>query len=214
MLDLCKTYVVEFDWRILETIDKGIDAYIYGGEDNFDTYPVPGIVAGDSGKAHFPLTLLSGSNFRVSFTLGGGGGKVTIDSIRVIQAGAGPWRRDFENGFVLVNPIHRSYTFSKAEVVGERMRTGIKLILGTQAPLVNNGQPVSGSLTLEPFEAIILLADQTPYENQLRKVYLPVTVKQQMKRSRVVCFLLVFALGREMLSEFVPSATMLNHLIN
>lgn len=48
------------------------------------------------------------------------------------------------------------------ELAGALNRTGIKRILGTQAPDINNGQPVTGTLTLQPFDAIILLADHIP----------------------------------------------------
>ena len=77
---------------------------------------------------------------------------------------AGPWRRDFENGFVLVNPLNTPYNFTWDELTGSFNRTNIKRILGTQAPEVNNGQPVTDTLTLNPFDAIILLADPIPLE--------------------------------------------------
>jgi len=32
---------------------------------------------------------------------------------------AGPWRRDFENGFVLVNPLNKAYTFTYEELTGD-----------------------------------------------------------------------------------------------
>jgi hypothetical protein len=51
------------------------------------------------------------------------------------------------------------HTFSGAELAGTLNRTGVHRIKGTQAPDINNGQGVSGGLTLAPFDAIILLAD-------------------------------------------------------
>ena len=90
-----------------------------------------------------------------------GGGKIAIDDIRVTEGGAGPWRRGFENGFVLVNSLNHPYTFTSEELTGSYSRTGIKRILGTQAPDVNNGEPVTDTLTLQPFDAIILLSDHT-----------------------------------------------------
>ncbi len=125
-------------------------------------YFIPGVVTGDSGHAIFPMTLGQGSNQRLTFDLFGGGGKVAIDNIKVTRGGAGPWRRDFENGFVLVNPLNKPYTFTLDELSGDFGRIGIKRILGTQAPEVNNGQAVTGTLTLEPFDAIVLLADHIP----------------------------------------------------
>ena len=52
--------------------------------------------------------------------------------------------------------------FGPSELAGDLIRTGIKRILGTQAPDVNNGEPVNDTLTLQPFDAIILLADPIP----------------------------------------------------
>jgi hypothetical protein len=62
----------------------------------------------------------------------------------------------------LVNPLNKPYTFTVDELAGIFNRTGIKRILGTVAPDVNNGQLVADDLTLEPFDAIILLADPIP----------------------------------------------------
>lgn len=157
-----ETYVVEFDWRILESLDNSLVVYIWDGSTDVPGYPVPGVVVGDSGRALFPMTLGTGGNQRLSFDLIGGGGKVAIDNVRVTRGDAGPWRRDFENGFVLVNPINKPYTFTTEELAGNLGRTGIRRILGTQAPDVNNGQPVTSTLTLAPFDAIILLADPIP----------------------------------------------------
>jgi hypothetical protein len=157
-----ETYVVKFDWKIIESLDGQLSAYIWDGNKEATKYFVPGVVIGDSGTAYFPTTLGSSSNYRLSFDLFGGGGKIAIDNIRVQEGGTGPWRRDFENGFVLVNPINKPYTFTQDELAGSFNRTGIKRILGTQAPDVNNGQFVTDSLTLEPFDAIILLADSIP----------------------------------------------------
>src|SRR6185437_13884807 len=95
----------------------------------------------------------------VSVVIIGGGGKVAIDNVTLSLGGVGMWRRDFENGFVLVNPFNQPHTFTAAELAGAMNRSGVHRIKGTQAPDVNNGQPVSGSLTLGAFDAVILLAD-------------------------------------------------------
>jgi hypothetical protein len=152
------TYVVELDWEVLETIDDRFSITVSGSEDKLGSYGLPEVFAGESGSIRFPVTLNHGSSFKLELALYSGGGKVAIDNIKIYEGGAGPWRRDFENGFVLVNPLNKAYTFSTEELAGEFDRTGIKRILGTQAPEVNNGQPVTDTLTLEPFDAIILLA--------------------------------------------------------
>ena len=59
----------------------------------------------------------------------------------------------------MVNPLNKPYNFNATELSGPFSRNQIKRILGTQDPTVNNGQPVTESLTLQPFDAIILLAE-------------------------------------------------------
>jgi hypothetical protein len=164
VLDPNTTYLVEFDWKILETLDDKFTAYIWDGINNTPEYWMPGVVAGDSGHAIFPITTGSRSGYRLTLQLMNGGGRVAIDNLTIMQGGVGPWRRDFENGFVLVNPIHQPYTFSLEELAGEFGRTGIKRILGTQAPDVNNGQEQTEEFTLQPFDAIIFLADHVSQE--------------------------------------------------
>jgi putative glycosyl hydrolase-like family 15 (GHL15) protein/Ig-like domain-containing protein len=151
-----KTYVVEFDWRVLSTLDDHLKVDVSNG--GTGSYWVPGVVSGDTGRAHFPVTLQAGSGYRIHFVLLGGG-RVAIDNVRVTEGGAGPWRRDFERGIALVNPLNRPYTFSAAELAGSVGRTGIRRILGAQDSGTNNGQPVGASLTLGPANAIVLLAD-------------------------------------------------------
>jgi hypothetical protein len=117
-------------------------------------------MTGDSGTARFPFTISTSAAWMLRFTKVAGRGSIAIDNLRVYRGKGGPWRRDFENGFVLVNPFNEPYTFTPAELAGAFQRTGIRRILGTQAPTVNTGQAVTGSLTLQPFDAIILLANR------------------------------------------------------
>ncbi|HLY17192.1 MAG TPA: IPT/TIG domain-containing protein [Bryobacteraceae bacterium] len=148
-----KTYFVSFDWQILSTLDAGM--FIGAAT---DSYRLPGTVTGDSGTAQFPLTTPASGSWTFTWALDGAG-QVAIRNVKVSDGGFGPWRRDFENGFVLVNPLLQPHTFSASDLAGTLNRTGIHRINGTQAPDVNNGQPVSDGLTLAPFDAIILLAD-------------------------------------------------------
>ena len=158
-----KTYVVEFDWEILETLDFRFTASFTCSEGILGLYTLPEVIEGESGSIRFPVTLNYGNDFKLNFLLNNGG-KVAIDNIKMYEGGAGPWRRDFENGFVLVNPINKEYTFSAEELSGEVGRTGIKRILGTQAPDVNTGEAETDTLRLQPFDAIILLADSISKE--------------------------------------------------
>jgi uncharacterized protein (TIGR03437 family) len=121
-------------------------------------YTAPGKVAGEHGTAHVPFTIPSAGPWSAAIYVVNGG-KVAIDNVTITEGNVGPWRRDFENGLVLVNPLADPHSFSASDLAGTLNRTGLHRILGTQAPDVNNGQPVTGTLTLNSFDAIILLAD-------------------------------------------------------
>ncbi|HSP70255.1 MAG TPA: hypothetical protein VLN48_21170, partial [Bryobacteraceae bacterium] len=151
------TYLLTFDWKVLETLDHPLSFNVRGSR-QLDSFRVPWVVTGDFGTVHFPFVISSSDAWSIGINMSGGG-KVAIDNIGVVRGGVGPWRRDFENGFVLVNPLPQPRTFSATELAGTLNRTVIHRIKGTQAPDVNNGQPVTGDLTLGAFDAIILLAD-------------------------------------------------------
>ncbi len=155
------TYLLVFDWRILETLDArwGLQVSVTGPNGTLDSASANQCVSGDSGTISFPFTMPASGNWGIRFAITGGGGKAAIDNIRIFQGGVGPWRRDFENGFVLVNPLSQPHTFSMAEIAGMLNRTGIKRLKGTQAADINNGQAISGALTLPPFDSVVLLAD-------------------------------------------------------
>ena len=154
-----RSYLLTFDWRILDTVDTTLGAAVSTNPGSpLDVYTAPGRVTGDHGTAHLPFTIPSDGLWSASIYVVNGG-KVAIDNVTITQGNVGPWRRDFENGFVLVNPLAVPHTFSATDLAGALSRTGIHRIVGTQAPDVNNGQPVTGSLTLNSFDAIILLAD-------------------------------------------------------
>jgi uncharacterized protein (TIGR03437 family) len=148
-----RTYMVSFDWRIQTTLDAGM--FIGAGTESFR---LPGTVAGDFGTAHVPFTIAVSGRSGFTWALDGAG-QVAITNLKIADGGFGPWRRDFENGFVLVNPFREPHTFSASDLAGALNRTGMHRINGEQAPNINNGQTVNSSLTLAPFDAIILLAD-------------------------------------------------------
>ena len=157
-----KSYLLTFDWRILETLDFPMEVSVFQYPvSKLDNYSPPtAIVAGDSGTAHIPFIVPQNSvPTTIRFAVQLGGGKVAFDNILLYEGGIGPWRRDFENGFVLLNPLKQARTFPADEIAGSLQRTGVRRILGTAAPDVNNGQTVSDRLTLAPFDAIVLLAD-------------------------------------------------------
>lgn len=88
----------------------------------------------------------------------------SIDNIRLVKAAGGGFRRDFENGVVLVNPTSESVTFSFEQIQGPLARTNLRRISGSQVPSVNNGQAVVGDITLASGDGLILLADKIKRE--------------------------------------------------
>lgn len=85
---------------------------------------------------------------------------ISFDNIRLLDSPGGVFRRDFENGIVLVNPNPEPLSVSLAQISGPMNRTGIKRIRGQQAPAWNNGQTVTGSLVIPSGDGIVLLADR------------------------------------------------------
>ena len=119
------SYLLSFDWRIIETVDGALGAAISTNPSQpLDVYTAPGKVAGDYGTAYVPFVIPSVGQWSIGIYIVNGG-KVAIDNIRITQGGVGPWRRDFENGFVLVNPFQQPHTFSAADLAGSLSRTGI-----------------------------------------------------------------------------------------
>lgn len=113
------TYLLTFDWRILESLDSGFGAAV--SSDPAQPLALCGISAkgaGDSGRAHCPFAIPSAGAWSISFYIANGGGKVALDNVRVFSGGIGPWRRDFENGFVLVNPFEHPHTFLAGDLAG------------------------------------------------------------------------------------------------
>ncbi len=87
-------------------------------------------------------------------------GIVVVDNIRITEGGPGVWRRDFENGIVLVNPTPNAIQITQGQLVGPLNRSGVRRIRGTQSPAVNDGSAVTNGLQLGPGEGIILLANR------------------------------------------------------
>ena len=84
----------------------------------------------------------------LAFFLGTQAGDVWFDDVH-FQAGAtSVWRRDFQNGIVLVNPTELSLTVP--------LETSFRRIVGTRAPLVNNGA-LSAANVVPPHDALFLI---------------------------------------------------------
>ena len=84
----------------------------------------------------------------LAFFLGTQAGDVWFDDVH-FQAGAtSVWRRDFQNGIVLVNPTELPLTVP--------LETSYRRILGTRAPAVNNGA-LSATEVVPPHDALFLV---------------------------------------------------------
>jgi uncharacterized protein (TIGR03437 family) len=86
-------------------------------------------------------------------------GSIIVDDL-VLMKGATAFRRDFENGIVLVNPSSVPIRLTQAQVAGPLRRRGIKRILGKQDVMWNNGKAVLDGITLPAADGIILLANR------------------------------------------------------
>jgi len=84
----------------------------------------------------------------LTFFLGLQAGDVWFDDVHFQAGVSSVWRRDFQNGIVLVNPTEQSLTVP--------LETSFRRILGTSAPSVNNGA-LSSSNTIAPHDALFLL---------------------------------------------------------
>lgn len=99
-------------------------------------------------------------------------GVVAIDNVRLVEGTGGVWRRDFENGIVLVNPTPEPQYVSQADVAGPRHRTAIRRIAGVQVPAWNDGSAVTTGLWLSAGDGIVLLANRiaAPTPSQVQGV--------------------------------------------
>jgi hypothetical protein len=84
----------------------------------------------------------------LAFFLGTQAGDVWFDDVHFQTGASSVWRRDFQNGIVLVNPTELPLTVP--------LETTFRRILGTQAPAVNNGV-VSATNVVPPHDALFLL---------------------------------------------------------
>jgi hypothetical protein len=155
-----KTYVIEFSWKVLDDLDYGLWFSINGANGN-SRAQLDALYSGELGRERLPFTAPADGSYTLHYEMLSAG-RAAIDDIRITEGGAGPWRRDFENGIVLVNPYRTQALFDAEDVAGVLGRTGVRRIRGSQTPEINDGQPVTSGLSLGAFDAIILLADRKP----------------------------------------------------
>jgi Hypothetical glycosyl hydrolase family 15/Carbohydrate binding domain len=115
-----------------------------------------GTVSLDSTWRQFQVALIPGTSqaAQLEFYLAGSAGQVWLDDVH-LQAGASSvWRRDFQNGIVLVNPAGTPMTAP----LGRPFRR----ILGMRDPATNDGSTVTQA-AVPPGDALFLIgSDATP----------------------------------------------------
>jgi len=90
----------------------------------------------------------SDNNSMFQFAIGEQTGSVWLDNVQLQEGNQNVWRRDYEDGIVLVNATNTSRTI---DLKGEFQK-----ILGTQVPEINDGSIVT-KIELQPYDGIILL---------------------------------------------------------
>jgi uncharacterized protein (TIGR03437 family) len=165
-----KTYHLSIDYKVLDYRPRNYLALLYAGFTAPGGLPSANATAalyhvnvdgpGQSGTLRTALKV-STEGMAVTAALADLG-SVAIDNIRVAEGAGGAFRRDFENGVVLVNPTPEPIALTQAMVAGPLVRTGLRRLRGAQDPVWNNGQPVDGGIVLPSGDGIVLLADALP----------------------------------------------------
>jgi hypothetical protein len=93
---------------------------------------------------------LVSANARVQLQFGDVAGDVWVDDVHFQEGASSLFRRDFQNGIVLVNPANTPMTAP--------LERPYRKILGSVSPEVNDGSTVT-SVTIGPSDALFLLGD-------------------------------------------------------
>ncbi len=152
------SYTLEFEI-------KGSDSWNYAGQ-NFDQVPRMVTITGAIiGKREAPLAVLADSQWRsykISFIAAKEPsltpvfgvseqiGKTEIRNIKLYSGSSERWSREFENGLVLLNMSNTPWQASVKKNHYKRLK-------GSQAPEVNNGEPVDNTITVPARDAIFLV---------------------------------------------------------
>lgn len=153
-----REYTLEFD-------AQGSDAWQYAGQ-NFDRVPRMITIGGAiAGKENRPLSVLADSEwrtYRISFIAAPTRsitpvfgvaeqiGKTAIRNIKLYAGGAERWSREFEKGLVLLNMTNEPWKVAVRKNHYKRLK-------GSQAPEINNGQPVENEVIVPAHDALFLV---------------------------------------------------------
>jgi hypothetical protein len=153
-------YVIDLDWQITRTLSLSPVIEALRGSIAQDGAEINAVLAGSSGHARIHATVPSGAKiaFRVRVRIPDAGA-MSVKNLRVTSAHAALFRRDFQNGFVLVNASKEPCALAPADLRGVLARTGIAKIAGRLDPAVNDGKPIYGALTIPAADAIVLRSD-------------------------------------------------------
>jgi len=151
-------YTIEFQAR-------GDDTWHYLGQ-IFDHLPRLVTISGAiTTKKGFPLSVLVDSTwrtYRISFIADASSaptplfgvaeqiGKTEIRNIKLFAGGAERWSREFEKGLVLLNMTNDPWRVAVHKNHYKRLK-------GSQAPEINNGQPVENEVTVPARDALFLV---------------------------------------------------------
>lgn len=155
--DAPRQYVLEFDWRVEETLQFPAEVGYEIGQGGYDGGPINGVVAGTSGHTRVHVTIPGKRHVSIVIRVLDVGA-LSVKNLKITSARCGVYRRDFENGVVFVNATNEPRTLDARDLAGTFNRTGLKRIAGRLDREVNNGQPVRGSLALPAADAVVLLA--------------------------------------------------------
>lgn len=153
-----KQFLLEFDWRNLSTHTSQASIGLSSNNMWKGYYLMPSQVEGASGHASIFITVEKNKDLITTLYVGRKGA-LEFSNLKIHQADAGVFRRDFEHGIVLVNATNEEKTISLSDIKGRLGRTNLRRIKGQLDPATNNGRPVSEAVTLKAHDALILLAD-------------------------------------------------------
>lgn len=153
-----KQYTIELDWKILETATIHPNLNISLDNTWIDYYPLSSVLQGSSGHVTFHTTVPDKQLMSCMLNMGKQG-VLEVSNVKISKSDSGLYRRDFEHGVVMVNATNEDKTVSLREIKGPLNRTNLRHIKGRLDTVTNNGQMVSGDVTIKAHDALILLAD-------------------------------------------------------
>ncbi len=154
-----RQYLVEFDWEIAEDCQFYPTLGVVANSDWIETTEINALLKGSTGHYRVHTTVPPGARVAYQFVVNGPGA-VRIENLRIRSGRAGLFRRDFQNGLVLVNASDDRRELSLNDIQGPLARSRVKRILGRLDKATNSGKPVTGPIILEPADAIVLIADR------------------------------------------------------